>query len=116
MNENIIDTVVSYNDYLKKLPEGCQTIADLVREDRIHEAMNIILQFSEGMGWVVDANLLLDKNGYPNPLRVERIHEFLKEINSGLEIQDYILVADMFEYEIKPFFEECTPYDLSDFE
>lgn len=114
MNNLMIDTMESYNQYISSLPNGCQVIADLFREDRIQEGVRNILQFSEGMGWIVDANRLLAENGQSVLLQPEKIHEFLEEVNSGLEIQDYILVADMFEYEIKPFFEECTLYEISE--
>lgn len=114
MNQLIIDTMDSYNEYLKKVSEGSQIIADLIREDRLQEAMKSILEFSNGTMWLIDVNNLLENNGFSNPLYIEKIKEFLNEINVGIERQDFILVADMFEYEIKPFFEECTLYDLSD--
>ena len=50
---------------------------------------------------------LLNENGLEVLFEVEKIHEFLNEMNDGLEIQDYVLVADMFEYEIAPFFEQA---------
>ncbi|MDF2065821.1 hypothetical protein [Bacillus sp. Cr_A10] len=114
MDKLIKETMESYNDYLKKLPNGCQKVADDIRQDNLSEAFQGILQFSEGATWLVDANLLLEKNSFLNPINPEKINEYLNEINSGLEIQDYVIVADMFEYEIKPFFEECSFYDLSE--
>lgn len=114
MDNLLKETMESYNQYISGLPKGCQLIADLIREDRIHEAMRSILQFSDGMTWIVDANRLITENDQMNQLDPEKIHEFLEEINSGLEIQDYIVVADMFEYEIKPFFEECSLYEISE--
>lgn len=114
MNDLLKETMESYNRYISGLSSGCQLIADLIREDRIQEALRSILQFSEGMAWIVDANRLLTENGQSNQLNPEKIHEFLEEINSGLEIQDYVIVADMFEYEIKPFFEDCALYEISE--
>ena len=114
MNILMKETMESYNQYISGLPNGCQAIADLIREDSIQEAVRNILQFSEGMGWIVDANRLLTENGQTVLLQPEKIHEFLDEVNNGLEIQDYVLVADMFEYEIKPFFEESSLYEISD--
>jgi len=112
--ENLIsETMLSYNEYIAKLPEGCQNIADCIRIDNLSAALKSILEFSEGVSWLIDANNVLEKNSFINLLNTEKINEFLIEINNGLEIQDYVVVADMFEYEIKTFFEECTVYEIS---
>lgn len=107
MNE-LIEVVESYNSYIKNIAPGSVQIAEDLRKDEIQDALQLILQFSEGMSWLVEASDLLVQNGINNNLDVTQIHEFLHEINSGLEIQDYVLVADMFEYEIAPFFEQIT--------
>jgi len=114
MDELIKETIDSYNEYLLKLPLGCQKIADDIRTDNLSEALKGILEFSEGAGWLIDANVLLERNSISNALNVEKINEFLNEVNTGLEIHDFVLVADMFEYEIKPFFEECSFYKVSE--
>lgn len=106
MNELLKESFESYCDYMAKMPNGCQQISDYLREDRIMEAGQIIAQFTEGLIWLVDMNKLLLSNNTVEPLQEEQISEFLNEINSGLEIQDFVIVADMFEYEIKPFFEQ----------
>lgn len=106
MNEMVKESFESYRDYMRKMPNGCQQIADYLREDRIMEAGRIIAQFTEGLIWLVDMNKLLTPHNIVASLQEEQIFEFLNEINSGLEIQDFVIVADMFEYEIKPFFEQ----------
>ena len=100
------ELIDSYNDYIKKVPAGCQKIADRLREDMIVEAMKDIINFSEGANWLSQASTFFQQNGISVDLETEKIHDYLNEINNGLEIQDYIVVADMFEYEILPFFEE----------
>ncbi|MBD7943038.1 hypothetical protein H9650_02825 [Psychrobacillus sp. Sa2BUA9] len=110
MNKLVEETIESYNEYLSILPKGCQKIADDIRQTNLNEALKEILAFSEGVSWLISANVNLEKYLYYNPLNTEKIHVFLNEINSGLEIQDYVIVADMFEYEIKPFFEKCQTY------
>lgn len=107
MNE-INEVVESYNQYILNIAPGSLQIAQYLREDNIQQALQMILQFSDGMGWIVQATDLLQQNGVKTVLEIDQIHEFLNEINSGLEIQDYVLVADMFEYEIAPFFEQVT--------
>lgn len=107
MNE-VNEVVESYNQYLKNIAPGSLHIAELLRKDDIHAALQLIMQFSEGMGWIVQASELLRSNGVKVTLELHQIHEFLEEVNNGLQMQDYVLVADMFEYEIGPFFEKVV--------
>ena len=113
MSDLLKDTVESYNNYLLRLPIGCQEISDLLRKDHIMDAMNLITNFSEGVIWLTTANDFFLKSNLQSELNAKKIHEFLNEVNSGLEIQDYILIADMFEYEIKPFFDECPAIEFT---
>lgn len=113
MNDLIIETVESYNVYIQRIPNGCQAIADQLRKDEISDALGNIRLFSEGVAWLIEVNTVLKKHKIENDLQSEKVTEFLIEINEGLERQDFVLVADMFEYEIKPFFEEVKPYDIS---
>ncbi|MGG2108516.1 hypothetical protein [Lysinibacillus pakistanensis] len=109
MDSKIIEVIESYNKYLEGLPKGCIAIAEQIRKNDIPQALQSILHFSEGASWLTTASDLLSKNNILVRFEVERVLEFLEEVNNGLSIQDYVLVADMFEYEIAPFFEE-TPY------
>ncbi|ATP39073.1 hypothetical protein CSE16_02995 [Solibacillus sp. R5-41] len=106
MDNLIIETIESYNMYVEKVPVGAEYIANSLREDNVNEALKAIKDFSEGILWLSEASKLLKVNGVTANLNIEKIQEFLIEINNGLEIQDYVLVADMFEYEIAPFFLE----------
>ncbi|QEY20496.1 MULTISPECIES: hypothetical protein [unclassified Psychrobacillus] len=113
MSDLLKDTVESYNNYLVRLPIGCQEISNLLRKDLIMDAMNLITNFSEGVIWLTTANDLFLQSKLHSELNAKKIHEFLHEVNNGLEIQDYVLIADMFEYEIKPFFEECSAIEFT---
>lgn len=105
MNE-VYEVIESYNEYVGKIPQGAIYIANSLREDKLNEALLTIKDFSEGLIWLSDAANLLGKNNVEVSLNIEKIHDFLNEINDGLEIQDFMLVADLFEYEITPFFQK----------
>ena len=106
--ENIIhETQESFYQYIERVATGSQTIADYLREDKIGEAIELIVQFSEGMGWLTKVVELMENHKYTIDINFSKINPFLKEINDGIERQDYVIVADMFEYEIQPFFEEA---------
>lgn len=105
MNE-VKEIALSYNEYIGKIPQGVLYIANCLREDQLNNALSAIKDFSEGGMWLTDAFGVLQMNGIDVELNIEQIKEFLNEINSGLLNQDFLLVADLFEYEIVPFFEE----------
>ncbi|WP_342550744.1 hypothetical protein MKX57_03075 [Lysinibacillus sp. FSL M8-0216] len=106
MTEILMDTIQSFNEYLPRVALGSREIAESLRSDQIASALKMILDFSEGVTWLVEASELLKLNDITVDIKIEKVQEFLQEINAGLEMQDYVLVADMFEYEIAPFFVE----------
>lgn len=105
MNE-LYEVMESYNEYLNNIEKGIEYIATSLREDKINDGLLAIKDFSGGMLWLSEASELMKKNGAIAELGIEQLQEFLIEINEGLEKQDYVLVADLFEYEIAPFFKE----------
>lgn len=111
MDDILKETIESYNEYVNKLPVGSRIIAEKLREDQITEALNFIKDFTEGVMWLIDAGNLIEKNGITVYLVINSIQSYLSEINDGLQIQDYNLVADLFEYEIAPFFSKLQDID-----
>lgn len=111
MDDILKETIGSYNEYVGKLPVGSRIIAEKIREDQITEALNSIKDFTEGVMWLIDASNLIEKNGVTIYLDINPILSYLNEINDGLQIQDYNLVADLFEYEIAPFFSDLQAID-----
>ncbi len=106
MQNEVTELIESFNAYILKIAPGCVAIAELLRSDEIQTALQTILQFSEGMSWLIQSVELLKENDVFVSLDIKKIHDYLMEVNNGLEIHDYVLVADMFEYEIAPFFEQ----------
>lgn len=106
MEQLINETVESYNEYLGNLPKGCTAISDKIRQNNMSDALNEILNFSQGISWLTEVGVMLRLQNIDVQLDVSPIQEFLSEINDALAIQDYTLVADLFEYELAPFFEE----------
>jgi hypothetical protein len=107
MTNLIYETQHSFYQYVERVAVGSQTIADHLREDKVGEAMQLIAQFSEGITWLTQVIVLMREHKYHIDIDPSQMNEFLLEINDGLERKDYVIVADMFEYEIQPFFEEA---------
>jgi len=108
LNQLINDTINSFNEYVKIIPGGTLEISKFLREENLPLALQSIKDFTEGVIWLTDVKEALGKSGVEVELELESIHDFLIEINEGLEIQDFILVADIFEYEIATFFKDVA--------
>ncbi|BAK17701.1 hypothetical protein SSIL_3278 [Solibacillus silvestris StLB046] len=106
------EILIEYTDYVKRVPQGCVFIADSLREDRIDDALKAIHDFSEGVLWLSHISQLLQKENINVALNIQKIQQYLIEINEGLMKQDYVVVADMFEYEVEPFFSEMIVLDI----
>ena len=104
MNATLQEVMESYNEYIGKIPNGCMVIAGLLRQDQTQPALESISNFADGTMWLIETADLLQKNDVKVPLDTHKINSFLDEIVQAIEIQDYYLVADLFEYELLEFF------------
>lgn len=107
MDNLVIDTQQSYYEYIQNVVKGCQSISDHLREDNTSEALQEIYQFTEGIDWLVKVEELMIQNNFIIHSYVKDAIPFLLEINDSLEKQDFVYVADLFEYELQPIFEKC---------
>lgn len=107
---DILEIKKEYNSYLSKVKDASLVIASLLRSGEVSQALNIIQHFSEGVNWLIEVNSKMTQLGENVIFDIRSIEEFLIEINNGLEIEDYYLVADLFEYEISTFFKNSDRY------
>lgn len=103
MEQQVVEFLETYVEYLGKLQAASMTISEKLRADEASEALTIIRDFSEGLSWVAEGNTSLKNHAVDVPFDIEALEAFLNEINDGLTIRDYVLVADLFEYELEPF-------------
>lgn len=108
INMDKIEIVDEYYKYVAKIPAGLQFIADNLRTDNVSTALNEILNFSEGITWINQMEEVLTEQGVNSNLNKHQLENYLNLINEGLEKQDFVLVADIFEYEILPYFEQIV--------
>ena len=109
MDNNIQDLhelVADFNDYIKRVEAGSVTIANLLRENETKSALNSISSFVEGMNWLIVVSKHLKEHKIDTTFNEQKVITYFEEINEGLSVQDYFLVADLFEYEIATYFQE----------
>ena len=99
-----IEVLNSVSEYLTKLKDGINKIVTLIQEGKEHQAIQIIPSAAEGIGWVIQA-INLTKDVQKEIIDIDDINDFISEIVDAFENEDYILVGDLFEYEILPILE-----------
>lgn len=101
MNNEKIEVLGSIYEYIGKLIDGIEKMANKFYEGYDKEGCEILSFASEGLEWVIKA-LEIFKNEINTENQQKALVENFTEINNGLENEDYILVADIFNYEITP--------------
>lgn len=100
------EIVDEYYKYVAKIPVGLQYVSDNLRAHNVSVALNEILNFSEGISWIAQVEHILIEQGIDTHLNKQLLDDYLNLINEGLEKQDFVLVADIFEYELLPCFKQ----------
>lgn len=103
MNEQI-EALITANDYLNNLECGIKQLVKAFEEQDDNKGCSLIPLIADGIKWVIDV-VELTRNSQPNPVDVSMIDEKLDEVVDAIENEDYILVGDLFNYEILPIIE-----------
>lgn len=98
------EALITVDEYLYKLKDGINNISNLIQEGKEQESFTLIAQVADGLQWVDEA-FDVTKEYHNYELTLEKANEFIEEISEALENEDYILVSDLFTYEITPIIE-----------
>ena len=104
-------------DYLKKLIPGCEQAADLFRAGNEQEANKYYLQILDGIEWfsqVVSVIMSPDEGETELPdtddesleVRQKKLTDLMSQMLEANENQDWVLLADILEYEMVPFYKD----------
>ena len=99
------EILITLDEYLYNLEEGIKNVSNLIQEGREQESFDIIAQIADGLQWVEQA-VNVTKEYHKDKLSLKEINSFIEEISEALENEDYILVGDLFLYEIMPIIEK----------
>jgi len=103
--------------YLKKLIPGCDQAADLFRAGNEQEANKYYLQILDGIEWfsqVVSVIMSPDEGEKELPdtddesleVRQKKLTDLMSKMLEANENQDWVLLADILEYEMVPFYKD----------
>lgn len=110
MEQLLEETKLTYYEYVANIKKGCLDIAQQLRTEQFTNAFGAISNFAEGLEWLIQIEQLMLQNQYNIKSNTKEAIPFFTEINEALENKDYILVADLFEYEIAEIFTSASEW------
>jgi len=99
--------------YLEKLIPGFQQASDLFRMGNEQEANKFYIQILDGMDWFSEVvNIVMGSKGKGSESeailseRQANLTDLMSQMLEANKNQDWVLLADILEYEIAPFYKE----------
>jgi hypothetical protein len=107
MESLVEDTLKCSKDYIIKLIEAHEQLAVFFQGNEEGKGLETFKLYVEGIDWLQQAlrGVQNINNGILPSVNVEDINPKLVELEEALLQRDYILLADLLEYEITPIFE-----------
>lgn len=97
-------------EYLPKLSRGLTAIAELIRNGNEVVGARFFAQATEGLRWMAG---LLTNISLVKASEIEKFGDDLNTLLTAWENEDYVLIADLLEYEMAPFVEKANRALLS---
>lgn len=101
MNNEKLEVLKTADGYLDSLVKGIEAVAELIQASNEFEAINKIPQVIDGIDYILKA-VILTKDIHKEAIDLEGLNEQLGEIIEAFENEDYILIGDLFNYELLP--------------
>lgn len=99
MNTQKIDALVTARDYINNLKDGIGKAINYYQSGQENKGSNLIYPIAEGIEWLMQV-LILCSDVVDSKESIDILKENLYEIVDGFQNEDYILISDIFEYEI----------------
>lgn len=97
--EQKLEALETAKNYINNLKEAIDKIYNYISEGKENNAIALIPSFTEGIEWLSQV-LVLTKDVHKKDLNIDGLNDVLKEVVEAIENEDYILVGDLFKYEI----------------
>lgn len=106
MEQLVRETMESCLDYIPKLIKAVSETAEKIQSGNEAAGIRLMPPVFDGLQWVMEAIQGMQRNGFLREINLEGLLKQFKELENALEIRDYVLIADLFEYEIGPVLED----------
>lgn len=88
-------------EYIGNLDRGIKGLVEDFQEGREEKGCEVLPLIAEGLDWLIKV-IKLTSEFHKGGVSYENINEKLNEVVEALENEDYILISDLFNYEILP--------------
>lgn len=105
MNNEKMEALITANEYLNNLERGIHQVVEAFQQEDENKGCSLISLVADGIKWIVDV-VNLTRDIQKEDINITQIDEKLEEVVEAIENEDYILVGDLFEYEVLPIIEE----------
>lgn len=105
MNNKKIEALITANEYLNNLEGGIHQVVEAFQQEDENKGCSLIPLIADGIKWIVDV-INLTRDIQKENIDISQIDEKLEEVVDAIENEDYILVGDLFEYEVLPIIEQ----------
>lgn len=111
VNNEQIEVLKTAKEYMENLDKAIVKTAEYLQNEDYYNGMDLVIKISDGLEWIV--KLIASRNDiYKKDMKINEFNDKIKEIVEALKNQDYILIGDLLEYEIKPIIEDyCNKTD-----
>lgn len=97
--EQKLEALETAKNYIDNLKEAIDSIFNYISEGKENNALDLIPDFADGIEWLSQV-LVLTKDVHKKDLNMDGLNDILNEVIEAIENEDYILVGDLFKYEI----------------
>ena len=101
MDKEKKETIQSAIEYLDRLIPGMERHIHDFRQGDIAVALRQLPDIIEGIDWLLHT-VVLCQSELPVKIDITDISQHVEEMLSAIENADYVLLADLFEYEVIP--------------
>lgn len=101
MNNEQFEVLKTASDYIVKLEEGIKRAVEFFQNGEKEKGSEMVVYIVEGLQWITDAGRLTEEV-QKDKIDCNQMLDKLNEIIEGFENEDYVLIGDLFEYEILP--------------
>ena len=113
LQDLVANNLTNAKEYLEKLVPGFQKAADLFRMGNEQEANQYYLQILDGIDWfsqviltIVNAQVDIFKKQALEERQKKKLTNFMEQMLEANQNQDWVLMADLLEYEMAPFYKD----------
>lgn len=103
--ENKKEVLITAYNYIEDLKNGIENLSNAINGGNDEKGVKLIPLICDGLNWLTQV-INLTEDIHSGDVSIVELNEKLEEIIEALENEDYILVGDLFNYEIIPILDE----------